>query len=206
VPTPGFKLSVRATFLPLVFLIALTSCAHPNRISRGALRQLAKNGEPFVLVFGSLSTTTATLAVPTIRFSHQVNRSAPVYLLRSLTINSGDRFYAILQKPAAASYALPYLDEFYIEVGSAAAGFDRITYVRLHQTETPVAMYVGEMQVTAALSRTTPGQTVVVNVRDDFKNATLELKRLYPRFQGAIVTAPELLNPAAAPAPPSRIR
>ncbi len=205
-PTAGFNLSIRTPFLPLIFLLALASCAHPNRISRGALRQLANNGEPFVLAFGSLSTTTATLAVPTIRFSHQANRSAPVYLLRSLTINRGDRFYAILQKPAAASYTLPYLDEFYIEVGSASAGFDRIAYVRLHQTEMPVAMYVGEMQVTAALSRTTPGQTVVVNVRDDFKNATLELKRLYPRFPGTIVTALELRNPAAAPAPPSRIR
>ncbi len=147
-----------------------------------------------MLVFGSLSTTTETLAIPTIRFSHQAGRSAPVYLLRSLTITSGDRFYAILQKPATPSYTLPYLDEFYIEVGSAATGFDRITYIRLHPAETPMAMYVGEMQVTAASSRTTPGQKVVVNVRDDFQNAALELKRLYPRFQGTIVTAPELRN------------
>ena len=94
-------------------LLSLTSCVHPNRISRGTLGQLTKHGESFVLVFGSLSTRKGTLALPTIRFSRQADRSSPEYPLKSLTITSGDPFYAILQRPKEASYTLPYLDEFY---------------------------------------------------------------------------------------------
>jgi hypothetical protein len=203
---PGLKLYPYNLLLPIVFLFALISCAHPNRVSRGALRRLAKNREAFVLVFGSLSTSTPTLALPTIRFSHQANRSARIYLLRSLTITSGDRFYAILQKPEETSYTLPYLDEFYIEVGNANVGFDRINYVRLHHVETPLAIYVGEIQMSPAPSRLTPGQTIVVNVRDDFRNATLQLKRLYPRFQGTIATALDLRNPVSAPSGSPRLR
>ena len=129
-----FKLYVYTLFLLIVFLFALTSCTHPNRISRDTLRQLAKNRESFVFVCGSLSTSTPTLALPTIRFSHQANRSTRADLLRSLTITNGDRYYAILQKPEEASYTLPYLDEFYIEVGNSSTGFDRINYVRVHHT------------------------------------------------------------------------
>jgi hypothetical protein len=206
VANAGFQLYAYKLLLPTVFLFALTSCAHPNRVSRGALRQLAKNREAFVLVFGSLSTSTPTLARPTIRFSHQASRSAPIYLLRSLTITSGDRFYAILRKPEEASYALPYLDEFYIEAGDDKIGFDRINYVRLHQMEMPLAMYVGEIQMSPAPSRLTAGQKIVVNVRDDFRNATVQLKRLYPGFPGTIATALDLRNPVAAPAGPSDVR
>jgi hypothetical protein len=193
-------------FLDMVFLFTLTSCAHPNRVSVGTIRRLDKNREPFVLVFGSLSTSTPRLARPTIRFSHQAERSAPAYLLKSLTIISGDRFYAILQKPEEASYTLPYLDEFYIEVGSSDVGFDRINYVRLHQMETPLAIYVGEIQMSPARLRTIPGQTIVVNVRDDFRNASLELKRLYPRFPGTIATALDMRSPVPAATGSSRTR
>jgi hypothetical protein len=200
----GLHVFCRSPFLLSFSLIALTSCVHPNRIPRGALEQLTRGGESFVLVFGSLSTPMGPLALPTIRFLHQTDRSAPEYLLRSLTIDTGDRFYAILQTPKATSYTLPYLDEFYIEVGSDNTGFDRINYVRLRQTEAPLAMYVGEIEMTPAAARTVPGQTVVVNVRDDFQNASQELKRLYPSFQGSIVTA--LRSPVPIPAPPARTR
>lgn len=149
-----------------------------------------------------------TLALPTIRFSRQADRSSPEYLLKSLTITSGDRFYAILQGPKEASYTLPYLDEFYIAVGSANKGFDRINYVRLPQPEAPVAVYVGEIEMSPAASRTTQGQAIIVNVRDNFQNASRELKRLYPRFEGTIVRAVVLRNPAVpTPVPqPNRIR
>lgn len=84
----------------------------------------------------------------------------------------------------AADYTLPYLDEFYIEVGSPTAGFDRIDYVRLRKAEEPQAMYVGEIEMIPAPQRTAQGQAITVRVHDDYANATQELKRLYPRFQG----------------------
>ncbi len=189
-------------------LLSLTCCVHPNRISRGTLGQMTKRGESFVLVFGSLSTMKGTMAVPTIRFSRQADRSSPEYTLKSLTIASGDRFYAILQRPKEASYSLPYLDEFYIAVGSADQGFDRINYVRLPRSGAPVAVYVGEIEMSPAASRTTQGQAIVTNVQDNFQDASRELKRLYPRFEGTIVRAVVSQKPAApAPAsPPVRIR
>jgi len=147
---------------------------------------MAGNGTPFVLVFGSLSTAQGAIAQPTIRFVHQASRTAPEYLLRSLTITNGERFYAILQRPMAADYTPPYLDEFYIEVGSPGTGFDRIDYVRLRQTEEPQAMYVGEIEMSPAPQRTVQGQALTVRVRDDYANAARELKRLYPRFQGTV--------------------
>lgn len=194
-PVPG------AAFLVGLSLISLTACVHPNRISRGALQRLTRYGESFVLVFGSLSTSRGSLALPTIRFSRQAERSAPEYLLNSLTITSGDRFYAILQPPQEASYTLSYLDEFYIEVGSPDTGFDRINYVRLQQAEAPVAIYVGEIEMSPAARRNVQGQAITVNVRDDFQNATRELKRLYPRFQGTLVKAVVLRNPPATHVP-----
>jgi hypothetical protein len=180
--------------LVLAFL-ALTSCAHPNRISRSALRRLTNNGAPFVLVFGSLTTIEGAIPQPTIRFVRQENRTAPVYLLRSLAITNGGRFYAILPKPRAPEYTLTYLDEFYIEVGSAATGFDRIDYVRLRKTDEPQAMYVGEIEMVPAPQRTTQGQALTVRVRDDYANATQELKRLYPRFQGTAGRAVGVASP-----------
>jgi hypothetical protein len=171
-------------------------------VSRRALQQLTKHHQPFVLVFGSLSTPTGTLAHPAIRFVHQVNRSSQEYVLWSLAISSGDRFYAVLQPPAG----LPYLDEFYVEVGDANTGFDRIIYIRLQQSEAPQAMYVGEIRMSPAQNRTAQGQSIVVNLRDDFQNAENELKQLYPRFEGSIVEAALLRNPAPMTIAPGRIR
>src|SRR5580698_3895448 len=99
------------SFVALTSCLALTSCAHPNRISRDSLQRLTNNREPIVLVFGSLSTPPGTLTRPAIRFL-QANPSAPAYLLRELIISSGDRFYAILEAPKVASDPLPWLDEF----------------------------------------------------------------------------------------------
>ena len=191
-----------AALVGCLSLILLTACVHPNRISRGALQRLTRHRESFVLVFGSLSTAKGTLSLPTIRFSRQADRSAPEYLLKSLTITSGDRFYAILQAPREASYTLPYLDEFYIEVGSPSTGFDRINYVRLQQGEVTAAIYVGEIQMSPAARRNVQGQAITVNVRDDLQSATRELKRLYPHFDGTVVKAVVLRNPAAPHAPP----
>jgi hypothetical protein len=47
---------------------------------------------------------------------------------------------------------------------------------------------------------------VVVKTNDDFENAVLELKRLYPQFDGKIAKVALLRNPLPAGAPPERIR
>jgi len=185
----------------LCFLL-LASCARPNRVSRGTLQKLTTAGEPFVLVFGSLSTPDGALGNPVIRFVHQAGRSAPEYLLRARAISGGKRFYAVLHTPPE----LPFIDEFYAEVGSAETGFDKISYVRLNRGEAPLAMYVGEIRMTPARDRAAQGQTITVNIRDDFEDAARELKRLYPRFRGTITKTALLRNPAPPSAPPGRVR
>jgi hypothetical protein len=187
----------RRTVLALSIL-ALGSCARPNRVSRGLLRQLARKHEPYVLVFGSLSMPVDSTAHPTIRFVHQFNRSAPEYVLQEVTVAGNHRFYAILNKPAA----LAVLDEFEASVGSANNAWDKITYVRLHPGDGPLAFYVGEITVTPPPARNVPGQTMTVAIRDDFQNAAQELRRLYPEFAGEITKAPLLRAPVPVPAPP----
>jgi hypothetical protein len=123
-------------------------------------------------------------------------------VLWSLAISSGDRFYAVLQPPPE----LRQLDEFYVEVGDANTGFDRIIFIRLQESATPQAMYVGEIRMSPAQNRTAQGQAVVVNIRNDFQNAEKELKQLYPRFEGAIVEAALLRNPVPMTISPGRIR
>jgi hypothetical protein len=199
---PAIQNLSRASLVLTLCLIVLASCAHPHRVSRRTLQRLTKQHQPFVLVFGSLSTPTGTLAHPAIRFVHQANRSAPEYVLWSLAISSGDRFYAVLQPPAK----LFYLDEFYVEVGDANTGFDRIIYIRLQQSPTPQAMYVGEIRMSPAQNRSAQGQSIVVNLQDDFQNAEKELKRLYPHFQGSIVEAALLRNPVPMTIAPGRVR
>jgi hypothetical protein len=189
-------------FILAVALVTLISCAHPRRVSRRSVRRLAKEHKPFVLVFGSLSTTTPEVAHPVIRFVHQTTRSAPEYLLWSLTISSGDRFYAVLQAPPQ----LANLDEFYAEVGDGSSSFDRIDYVRLRKGEAPLAMYVGEIRVSPARNRSAQGEKIAVNVGDDFESAAKELKRLYPDFEGPVVKTPLLRNPGRQAAPPERVR
>jgi hypothetical protein len=67
-------------------------------------------------------------------------------------------------------------------------------------------MYVGEIRMSPAQNRTAQGQSIVVNLRDDFQNAENELKQLYPRFEGSIVEAALLRNPAPMTIAPGRIR
>ena len=173
--------------LPAI-LLATVSCAHVNRVSGSALARLARNGDQFVLVFGSLSTPAGQLDRPALRFLHPGVSGTPDDLLWSTTISTGQRFYAVLNAPPSAKY----LDAFNVEVGSEMAGFDRIIYARMregHEPETrePVAMYVGEIEVRPAQDRAAQGQKVVVESRDDFSNAERELRRLYPRFTGAVL-------------------
>jgi len=181
-----------------ISILALASCAHPNRVTRGLLRQFARKHAPYVLVFGSLSMPVDSTAHPAIRFVHQSNRAAPEYLLQEVTVAGNRRFYAILNKPAE----LPILDEFEAAVGSANTAWDKITYVRLHPGDGPLAFYVGEITVTPPPARNVPGQTMNVAVRDDFQSAAQELRRLYPEFTGAITKAPLLRAPVPVLAPP----
>jgi hypothetical protein len=189
-------------FILAVALVTMISCAHPRRVSRRSVRRLAKEHKPFVLVFGSLSTTTPELTHPVIRFVHQAAPSAPAYLLWSLAISSGDRFYAVLQAPSQ----LPRLDEFYAEVGDGSSVFDRIDYVRLSRGETRIAMYVGEIRVSPARNRSAQGEKITVNIGDDFGNAAKELKQLYPGFEAPVVKTPLLRHPRRQQATPERVR
>lgn len=166
----------------LSILCATVSCAHLNRVSGGALERLTRNGDQFVLVFGSLSTPGGKLDRPAIRFLHPETSGTPDALLWSTTLSTGQRFYAVLHAPSAK-----YLDAFYVEVGSEMSGFDRIIYAHMREGQEPVAMYVGEIEVRPAPDRSAQGQQVLVDSRDDFRNAERELRRLYPRFDGAVL-------------------
>jgi len=177
IPSPARLLCASA------LLAATLSCAHPNRVSQHALDRLTKKREHFVLVFGSLTTPKGQLRNPAIRFLHQNNSGTTDAVLWSMTISSGDRFYAILHAPAAA----PYLDSFYTEVGAEKPGYDGVLFARLREGQEPLAMYIGEMEVRPAPVRYAQGQNVIVDRRDDFQNAEKELRRLYPRFDGPVI-------------------
>jgi hypothetical protein len=177
----GLRRIERLSTVPAI-LFATVSCAHLNRVSGGALDRLTRNGDQFVLVFGSRSTPGGGLDRLAIRFLHPEASGTPDALLWSTTISTGQRFYAVLQAPGAK-----YLDSFYIEVGSETAGFDRIIYAHMREGQEPLAMYVGEIEVRPASERSAQGQQVVVDTRDDFPNAQRELRRLYPRFDGEIL-------------------
>ena len=192
---------MRAAILLSLCLIGATSCAHPNRVSGRELQGLTKNHEQYVLVFGSLTTPPGTLTKPAIHFVRQADGSSPEYLLQTLAIANGDRFYAVLKRPEPLSY----LDQFTAEVGSDETGFDKITFVRLQKEPAPLAMYVGEMRMSPAQDRVAQGQKVVVTVGDDFQNAEQELKRLYPHFDGKIAKVALLRNPTPQAKPPERI-
>ncbi len=186
------RLETKAKFSLLTILFVTVSCAHLNRVSGRALERLTKNGDQFVLVFGSLSTPAGILDRPAIRFLHPETSGTPDALLWSTTIATGQRFYAVLHAPPAAKY----LDAFYVEVGSEMSGFDRIIYAHMREGQEPLAMYVGEVEVRPAPDRNAQGQKVLVDARDDFQNAERELRRLYPRFDGAIRRMPPVRNAA----------
>ncbi len=175
-------------------VVLLASCHPANRVSPSTLQRLKQKNTPFTLVFGTLSTATGQLAHPTIRVVRQLNRSSPEFVLWSWSVNSGGRFFAVLQPPPD----LPVLDEFYVEVGDPAVGFDRVLFVRLQKGDSPGAMYVGDFNVSLAPNRTTQGQPVKVEVHDGFEAAAKELKRLYPRFDSPVTKAALFRNPAPA--------
>jgi len=179
--------------LPVV-LFATVSCAHVNRVSGDALARLARNGDQFVLVFGSLSTPAGQLDRPALRFLHPGISGTPDDLLWSTTISTGQRFYAVLHAPPSTKY----LDAFNVEVGSETVGFDRIIYAHMREGQEPVAMYVGDIEVRPAHDRSAQGQKVVVESRDDFSNAERELRRLYPRFAGVVLK----ITPLRSSGPP----
>jgi hypothetical protein len=117
----------------LSILFATVSCTHVNRVSGGALERLTRNGDQFVLVFGSLSTPGGMLDHPAIRFLHPDSSGTPDALLWSTTIATDQRFYAVLHAPPSAKY----LDAFYVEVGSETSGFDRIIYAHMREGQEP---------------------------------------------------------------------
>src|SRR5579885_2765462 len=186
----------RCASAAVAVVLVITACSHANRASQRAVRRLTSRGAPFVLAFGSLATPTGRPGKPTVRFVYQADRSKPEYLLAALTLPNDRRFHAILRPPNGVAY----LDHLYIEVGSDATGFDRILYVHLRKQEVPIAMYVGELRTAPAQNRNLQGEKVTVSVLDNFAEATKELKRLYPQFQGM------LDNEARRPVTPSAAR
>ncbi len=161
------------------------------------MRRLEKSGQTFVLVFGSLEWSGAQRAPaspetpkgrPILRFVYQEGRNSPVYALASLELPDTRRFYAVLKPPAGLDP-----DQFYMEAGSEATGFDRILYVHVGKRDGPVAMYVGEIRMAPAARREAQGEKVAVAVRDDFASAEAELKRLYPAFKGTMDNEARLL-------------
>ena len=182
----------------MLSLILLTSCAHPYRISRGNLDRLISSRQPFVLVFGSLAATADTPGAPTLRFSHAASKLGPEFPLKNLEIAHGGAFFAVLQPPKN----LPYVDEFYVEVGNAEAGFDKIVFLRVRQAEGPQAMYLGEITMSNARGENIRGHMLKVDVRDEFQNATRELKRQYPRFSGPIGKGLAVRSAPTSPPPP----
>ena len=182
----------------ILSLILLASCAHPYRISRGTLGRLTASREPFVLVFGSLAATADTPGAPMLRFSHAASKLGPEFPLMNLEIPHGGKFYAVLQPPKN----LPHIDEFYVEVGNVEAGFDKIVYLRVRQTEGPQAMYLGEITMSNAHGENIRGHMLKVNVRDDFQNASRDLRREYPRYSGPVGKGLAVRSAPNSPAPP----
>jgi hypothetical protein len=188
------------TIIALLLFLTFLSCAHPNRVSRSTVTRLTKHRETFVLVFGSMLPAQGATERPMIRFVHHADKTAPEYVLHEMKISNGDRFYAVLKAPSE----LKYVDQFETEVSWADA-YDKISFVRIAQQHGPVAMYLGEIQMTLAERRNAPGRGISVTVRDEFQNATRELHQLYPGFDGEIIKAPLLRNPVPAAAPPKRV-
>ena len=181
----------------MVLLLLLTACAPRYRVSRGSLGLLLKKGEPFVLVFGSLSRSSDVEGVPTIRFSHPATKSQ----LEKLEIPRGGKFSAVLRAPDPSRP----LDEFYVEVGSANAGFDRIVFTRVSHGERPQALYLGEIAMSAAIGRDIRSHMLRVTVHDQLETATRDLRREYPRFSGPVGKAIAVRSTGAtSPAPERR--
>jgi len=154
-----------------------------------------------VLVFGSMLPAQGVTEKPIIRFIHQLNRSAPNYVLHEMKVTKGDRFYAILKPPAE----LKRVDQFETEV-SWAQGYDKINFVRVSPQSASIAMYLGEIQMTLSARPDASGRgAVTATVRDDFQSAAKELHRLYPGFEGEVTKVPMLRSPVPAAAPPARV-
>jgi hypothetical protein len=200
-----------ARITAVVCLCILSACAGAGsrRISRRQLNQLAKRGDAFVMVFGSVKTREGDRDVTklgktagaAIRFTHGERSSESV--LQEIPISSGDRFYAVLKPPERAAY----LDHFEAEVRWMNPAYDKLTYIRLPGHSNAFAMYMGEIEIQVARppggTRTSPKQILNVKVGDEFDRAAQELKRLYPKFTGELVRSPALhsLHPLSS-APP----
>jgi len=113
-------------------------------------------------------------------------------VLSDIQITSGDRFYAVLRAPGPGTW----LDHFDAEVRWADATYEKVTYLKLAERKKPIAVYIGEIDISAAFTRVRS-----VTVRDDFETAARELKRLYPKFTGEVQRSPLLRRPPPAPAP-----
>lgn len=193
--------NLRRAAAMLLSLCFLGACTHPHRVARRQLTGLAKRGDRFVLVFGSVKTLDGASAAiikgasdrASIRFIHK--DASAESILREIGITSGDRFYALLKAPATAKY----LDHFDAEVRWANRAYDKVTHIKLREAQGGSAMYIGEieMRVSAAgpsedPKRPTPKQMVWITVQDDFGGASGELRRLYPSFGGRVLRSPLL--------------
>lgn len=151
-------------------------------------------------MFGSMLPAQGAGAKPLIRFVHQMNLTAPMYVLHEMKVDTGGRFYAILQRPAQ----LERVDLFETEV-NWGPGYDKINFTRVAPTDRPVGIYLGEIQMTLAERRDAPGKGLMVSARDDFETAAKDFRRRYPRFDGTLVKGPMMRNPIPLSDAPKRI-
>ncbi len=201
------KLAGAAT-LAVLFLLSACTAAHARRVSARQLNKLAGSQEKFVLVFGSVKTLEGgrditrrgAKAGAAIRFIY----NDPSSVLQDVPISSGDRFYALLRPPAAATY----LDQFDAEVRWVDPVYDKVTHTRL-KDDPAFAMYIGEIELNVLdpagdAIRTSRKQLFTVTVRDDFETANREIKGLYPKFHGEVIRSPQMRTRPGPP--PTRIQ
>ena len=186
---------MRSLALGLLLLGLGCAARHPHRIGARQVQQLAKKGDPFLLVFGSVQaregdhdvTAQRHGAGTAIRFLWKEPPGAVGQVLREVAIRNRDRFYAVLAAPAPLRRA----DHFEAQVRWFDPAYDAILYLKLPQSDAPMAVYMGEVELTVAGAeerRTAPRRILSVRVRDDFPAARRELAKLYPRFRGEVVS------------------
>lgn len=176
-----------AAVVPVALLLCGCSATHSQRITPKHLARLSTGTESFVLVFGSVKAiqngvdVTNQAGKPGAQIRFEYERGTPPLL--DLPIRDGERFYAVLR----AAPGMKYLDKLSAQIGWIDSEFDPITYVRLNDRP-PYAFYLGEIEMTVSDGvRDRLKQVLSVRVYNESEEASAELRRLYPRFQGELV-------------------
>lgn len=147
-----------------------------------------------MLVFGSVQAREGTRdltgqrqgAGTAIRFLWKEAPGTPGQVLSEVPLRSRDRFYAVLT-PLDPARRVEHLEA---QVRWFDPAYDSFLYLRLPKGDAPLAIYVGEVELTVAAAdegRRSRQRILSVRVRDEFQAARPELARLYPRFGGEVL-------------------